>query len=105
MGVFPAKNAEIPAKCSSGLSQVVLSMQLREVADGHAVCSTRDSTKVRAVRAGRANVAFADVQSFAAAALRHRLILSFEGQADGIGPDRIIEEVLRAVPTTDEFQA
>jgi len=61
--------------------------------------------KVRALHAGRANVAFADVGSVAVAALRHRLILSFEGQADGIVPDRIIQDVLRAVPATDESQA
>jgi MoxR-like ATPase len=54
--------------------------------------------KVRALRMGRANVAFADVRVAAPAVLRHRLILSFEGQADGITPDAIIQEVLQTVP-------
>ena len=54
--------------------------------------------KVRALRMGRANVAFADVRAAAPAVLRHRLILSFEGQADGITPDAIIQEVLQTVP-------
>ena len=54
--------------------------------------------KVQALRAGRANVAFADVRDVTAAALRHRLILSFEGQADGVQPDSIIEEILQTVP-------
>jgi len=58
--------------------------------------------KVRALREGRANVAFEDVAEAAAPALRHRLILSFEGQADGIAPDEIIREVLRGVPRTAE---
>jgi MoxR-like ATPase len=56
------------------------------------------AAKVLALRQARANVAFADVQQVAAAALRHRLILSFEGQADGVEPDEIIRHVLQAVP-------
>jgi len=54
------------------------------------------AAKVRALMAGRANVAFEDVEAVAAAALRHRLILSFEGLADGVAPDQIIAEVLAA---------
>jgi MoxR-like ATPase len=54
--------------------------------------------KVMALREGRANVAFDDVARFAAPAMRHRLILSFEGQADGAEPDAIIEEILRRLP-------
>jgi MoxR-like ATPase len=60
------------------------------------------AAKVLALRAGRANVAFADVDQVAPAALRHRLILSFEGQADGAEPDQIIREVLQAVPKAEE---
>ena len=54
--------------------------------------------KVLALRDGRANVAFDDVAAVAAPALRHRLILSFEGQAEGIDPDRIIQDVIESVP-------
>jgi len=57
-------------------------------------------SKVLALRAGRANVAFEDVRRMVCPALRHRLILSFEGQAEGVEPDQIIEQVLRAVPAT-----
>ena len=60
------------------------------------------AAKVRALRDGRANVAFRDIHAAAAPALRHRLILSFEGQADGIQPDQIIEAVVAAVPETAE---
>ncbi|MFW6132414.1 MAG: AAA family ATPase [Planctomycetota bacterium] len=55
------------------------------------------AAKVRALRAGRANVAFEDIRPVATPALRHRLILSFEGQADGVEPDGIIAAVLDAV--------
>jgi len=54
--------------------------------------------KVEALRQDRANVAFADVQAVTLPALRHRLILSFEGQAEGVEADDILREVLAAVP-------
>jgi len=56
------------------------------------------AAKVLALRAGRANVAFDDVRATVSPALRHRLILSFEGQAEGIEPDHILQRVLEAVP-------
>ncbi len=56
------------------------------------------AAKVRALTAGRANVAFEDIDAVAPAALRHRPILNFEAQADGIQPDMIIEEVLAQTP-------
>jgi len=58
------------------------------------------AAKVLALRDGRANVAFDDVTRVAAPAMRHRLILSFEGQAEGIDPDEIIRQVLDTVPQT-----
>ena len=59
------------------------------------------TAKVRALCAGRANIAFSDIRAVAAAALRHRLILSFEGQAEGISPDSIIEEILETIPQAE----
>jgi MoxR-like ATPase len=56
------------------------------------------AAKVRALCDGRANVAFDDVRAVALPSLRHRLILGFEGQAEGIEPDDIVGEVLRGVP-------
>lgn len=50
--------------------------------------------KVNALLDGRFNVSFDDVRSIALAALRHRLILSFEGEAEGVDPDAILREVL-----------
>ncbi|MBT3201918.1 MAG: MoxR family ATPase, partial [Phycisphaerales bacterium] len=55
------------------------------------------AAKVRALINGRANVAMSDVKKSAHSALRHRLILSFEGQADSITTDDVIEEVLQTV--------
>jgi len=55
--------------------------------------------KVIALLAGRFNVAFSDIQAAAPAALRHRLLLNFEGLAEGIQPDAIIEQLLKEIPT------
>jgi MoxR-like ATPase len=54
--------------------------------------------KITALFAGRLNVAFEDVAAVAPAALRHRLLLNFEGQAAGITPDAVIKELLEKVP-------
>ena len=55
--------------------------------------------KVQALMDGRFNVSFEDVRAVALPSLRHRLILSFEGEAEGIDPDQIIEGVLTRVPS------
>jgi MoxR-like ATPase len=54
--------------------------------------------KVRALTQGRFNVSFDDLQAVAPAALRHRLILNFEAEAEGITTDHIITQLLRDVP-------
>src|SRR5438128_1948400 len=50
--------------------------------------------KVRALLEGRYNVAFDDLNAIAQPALRHRIFLQFEAEADGITADRIISEIL-----------
>jgi MoxR-like ATPase len=54
--------------------------------------------KVRALTDGRFNVSFDDIEAVAASALRHRLILNFEAEAEGITTDHIIGQILRDVP-------
>jgi len=56
------------------------------------------ASKVRALRQGRPNVAFEDVRAMVAPALRHRLILSFEGQADGVVADDLLAEIVQSLP-------
>ncbi len=48
--------------------------------------------------AGRDFVSPDDVQAVAADALRHRLLLSFEAEANGVTPDQVISELLALVP-------
>jgi MoxR-like ATPase len=54
--------------------------------------------KVRALTQGRFNVSFDDIEAVAAPTLRHRLILNFEAEAEGITTDHIVAQVLRDVP-------
>jgi MoxR-like ATPase len=54
--------------------------------------------KVRALARGRFNVSFDDIQAVATATLRHRLILNFEAEAEGITTDQIISQILKDVP-------
>jgi MoxR-like ATPase len=52
------------------------------------------AAKLRAILDGRYHVARDDIRAVAPAALRHRLILNFEGQAENVQPDRVIRDVL-----------
>ena len=56
------------------------------------------AAKIKAASEGRASVAESDVRGVVHAVLRHRVILNFEGQAENISPDRLIDDVLDVVP-------
>ena len=55
------------------------------------------AAKVRAMWRGRVHVDYEDVRAVVLPALRHRLILSFEGEAEGASTDRILGEILNSV--------
>jgi MoxR-like ATPase len=55
--------------------------------------------KIAALLDGRYNVSFEDLQAMAYPALRHRLILNFEGEAESIPTDGVIDEVVKATPS------
>jgi len=57
--------------------------------------------KVRALMAGRYAVSCDDVRMNARAALRHRIILNFEGEAEGIDIDALIDDIVEAVGEPD----
>ncbi|HQF71469.1 MAG TPA: MoxR family ATPase [Promineifilum sp.] len=54
--------------------------------------------KALALFDGRYNVSYDDIAAIAPAALRHRLLLNFEGQAEGISADDVVADLLAAVP-------
>ena len=56
------------------------------------------AAKVRTLLDGRYNVSFEDVRRTCLPALRHRIILNFEAQAEGIEPDKVLAQLLEKVP-------
>ncbi len=55
--------------------------------------------KVNALREGRYNVGFEDIRKAALPALRHRVLLNFEAEADGVRSDQIITDMLSRTAT------
>ena len=41
-----------------------------------------------------------DVRWAAKPALRHRMILNFEGEAEGVRTDQVLDDILKSVPET-----
>ncbi|MCH2129347.1 MAG: MoxR family ATPase [Pirellulaceae bacterium] len=56
------------------------------------------AAKVRALLEGRYNVSFEDVRRVYLPAMRHRVILNFEAQAEGIDADHVLLEIIEKVP-------
>lgn len=54
--------------------------------------------KVRALLEGRFNVSFEDVRRVYLPTMRHRVVLNFEAQAEGIDPDDVLLQILDSVP-------
>ena len=52
--------------------------------------------KVRAFIEGRYNVSFTDINEVMIPALRHRMLLNFEAEANGINPDHLLKEIIEA---------
>jgi MoxR-like ATPase len=60
------------------------------------------AAKVLAALDARPNASFEDVRWAAPAVLRHRLVLSFEGEAEGASGDSVARRVIETVPETEE---
>jgi MoxR-like ATPase len=58
--------------------------------------------KVRAMLDERYHVSFSDIEASVAPALRHRILLNFEGQAEGIKTDDLLVQILESTPKTTE---
>jgi MoxR-like ATPase len=58
--------------------------------------------KVLALLDGRFNVAYEDLKRLAPPVLRHRIILGFEAEAEGVQADRVIKDILASVPQSAE---
>jgi len=54
--------------------------------------------KCRALLDGRAAVSADDIRKIAAPALRHRILMNFEGEAEGVTPDTLIDNIVETLP-------
>jgi MoxR-like ATPase len=58
--------------------------------------------KARALLHGRTHVATEDIQALAKPVLRHRLVVNFAAQSDGVTSDDIVERLVAATPTKED---
>ncbi len=63
------------------------------------------AAKVRALLDGRFNVSFEDLRRVFLPALRHRVLLNFEAQAEGVNTDDVLLKILDAVPEKESEKA
>jgi MoxR-like ATPase len=75
---------------------------LRVGASPRAAQAIELGAKVRALLDGRFHVSFKDVKDVSVPAMRHRVILNFEGEAEGITTDMVLEKVIAETPTQVE---
>ena len=61
--------------------------------------------KLQALLDGRFNASFSDVQRVYLPAMRHRVLLNFEGEAEGISTDDVLNEIVSKTPTIAEVAA
>jgi len=77
---------------------------LRVGASPRAAQAITMGAKVRALLDGRFHVSFKDIKDVVVPSMRHRVILNFEGEAEGITTDMVLEKVIAETPTTIEAE-
>src|SRR5438309_2846881 len=77
---------------------------LRVGASPRAAQSITLGAKVRALLDGRFHVSFQDIKEVAIPAMRHRVILNFEGEAEGMTTDMVLQKVVAETPHTIEAE-
>jgi MoxR-like ATPase len=60
------------------------------------------AAKANALFDGRMNAGFDDVKAAARQSLRHRILYNFEGEAEGMAPEQVIDDVLARTPTVED---
>jgi MoxR-like ATPase len=58
--------------------------------------------KARALLQGRTHVTCEDIQKLAKPVLRHRLVLNFTAESEGVTPDAVVERLLAVTPTRED---
>lgn len=80
------------------LAQAVTNQYVRWGSSPRGAQTVALAAKVRALLDGRYNVSFEDIRRVYLPALRHRVLLNFEAQAEGIETDQVLLEILQKVP-------
>ena len=63
--------------------------------------SARLLTYLRALLNGRTHVSTDDIAALAAPVLRHRIVTNFTAESEGITPDRVVSELIKATPSKE----
>jgi MoxR-like ATPase len=87
------------------LAPPVATQYIRWGASPRAAQTLALTAKVRALLDSRYNVSFEDVRRVYLPALRHRIIVNFEAQAEGIDTDKVLLELLEKVPEKEDSRA
>ncbi|MEJ7902032.1 MAG: MoxR family ATPase, partial [Thermomicrobiales bacterium] len=58
------------------------------------------AAKLRALLDGRTNVAYDDIRAVALPAMRHRIVLNFDAEANDISTNDVVRRLIEAVPDT-----
>lgn len=84
------------------LSQDVTNQYVRWGSSPRGAQTLALAAKVRALLDGRFNVSFEDIRRVYLPSMRHRTLLNFEAQAEGIDVDNVLLEILEKVPEKAE---
>lgn len=87
------------------LSQDITNQYIRWGSSPRGAQTLALAAKVRALLDGRFNVSFEDVRRVYLPSMRHRTLLNFEAQAEGIDIDNVLLELLEKVPEKAEATA
>jgi MoxR-like ATPase len=58
--------------------------------------------KARALLAGRTHVATEDIQALAKPVLRHRMVLNFAAESEGVTADDVVDRLIAGTPTKED---
>jgi MoxR-like ATPase len=95
----PGRAGPAGVKSSGEFATPMVNKYVRVGASPRAAQALVLAGKCRALLQGRAAVSTDDLKAVALPALRHRLILNFEAEAEGVTTDAIIENILATLPT------
>jgi len=91
-------HATQPAAINGGTSGTAVKQYLRFGSSPRGAQSIILGAKGNALAEGRVHVSYADVEKVIYSALRHRIILNFQAEAENVSADQILAEVIKQVP-------